>query len=126
MILAIDNADALGKYYKLLLCVVRVIVSVVMSRGSQNQQTIDQAKQFLAENRSIIVAVFKRQARIGTAAESFTIDVEELVEFLVLLMTMTGFIDVSQCGDRRDEKHADSPQFEDQRDAKRSRRKAFT
>ncbi|KAL8900187.1 MAG: hypothetical protein Q9207_005813 [Kuettlingeria erythrocarpa] len=108
-VVAIDNAEALDKYYKLLLSVVRLIASVVMSRGSQNQQTIDQAKQFLAENRPTIVAVFKRQARIGTAAESSTIDVEELVELLVLLMTMTSFID-----------------FEDQRDAKRSRRKAFT
>ncbi|KAL8930643.1 MAG: hypothetical protein Q9208_000514 [Pyrenodesmia sp. 3 TL-2023] len=107
--IAIDNADALVNYYKLLLSVVRVVASVVMSRGSQNQQTIDQAKQFLAENRSIIVAIFKRQALIGTAAGSSKIDVEELVELLVLLMTMTGFID-----------------FEDQRDAKRSRRKAFT
>lgn len=79
-----------------------------MSRGSQNQQTIDQAKQFLAENRPIVVAVFKRQARIGTAAESSSVDVEELVELLVLLMTMTSFIDVSGCGAARDERHADS------------------
>lgn len=96
-VLAIDNADALSKYYKLLLSVVRVIASVVMSRGSQNQQTIDQAKLFLSENRSLIVAIFKRQARIGAAAaENPTVDVEELVELLVLLMTMTGFIDVCE------------------------------
>ncbi|KAI4173910.1 MAG: hypothetical protein LQ343_002678 [Gyalolechia ehrenbergii] len=108
--ISIDNADALSKYYKLLLSVVRVIASVVMSRGSQNQQTIDQAKLFLSENRSLIVAIFKRQARIGAAAaENPTVDVEELVELLVLLMTMTGFID-----------------FEDQRDPKRSRRTAFS
>lgn len=90
-----DNADALSKYYKLLLSVVRVIASVVMSRGSQNQQTIDQAKLFLSENRPLIVAVFKRNARIGAAAaENPKIDVEELVELLVLLMTMTGFLEV--------------------------------
>lgn len=93
---AIDNADALAKYYKLLLSVIRVIAAVVMSRGQQNQQTMDQAKAFLAENRPIVVAIFKRQARIGAAAvDSTTIDVEELVELLVLVMTMTGFIEVS-------------------------------
>ncbi len=78
-----------------------------MSRGSQNQQTIDQAKQFLAETRPTIVAVFKRQARVGTAAESSAIDIEELVELLVLLMTMTDFIDVSGCGASRDDRNAD-------------------
>ncbi|KAL8942978.1 MAG: hypothetical protein Q9216_001334 [Gyalolechia sp. 2 TL-2023] len=108
--IAIDNADALAKYYKLLLSVIRVIASVVMSRGSQNQQTIDQAKLFLSENRPLIVAIFKRQARVGAAAtEDPTVDVEEMVELLVLLMTMTAFID-----------------FEDQRDPKRSRRAAFS
>ncbi|KAL8824797.1 MAG: hypothetical protein Q9170_008039 [Blastenia crenularia] len=107
-IVAIDNPDALAKYYKLLLSVVRVITSVAMSRGLQNQQTIDQAKQFLSENRPLIVAVFKRQARIGATSES-AIDVEELAELLVLLMTMTGFVE-----------------FEDERDPKRSRRKAFS
>ncbi|KAI4289642.1 MAG: hypothetical protein L6R35_001084 [Caloplaca aegaea] len=108
--ISIDNADALAKYYKLLLSVIRVIAAVVMSRGQQNQQTMDQAKAFLAENRPIVVAIFKRQARIGAAAvDSTTIDVEELVELLVLVMTMTGFIE-----------------FEDQLDAKRARREAFS
>ncbi|KAL8716655.1 MAG: hypothetical protein Q9225_006036, partial [Loekoesia sp. 1 TL-2023] len=74
--ISIDNPDALAKYYKLLLSVVRVMASVVMSRGPQNQQTINQAKLFLSENRSLVVAIFKRQARIGAAAESSMVDVE--------------------------------------------------
>lgn len=96
---AIDNTDALTKYYRLLLSVVRVLAAVVLSRGPQNQQTMEQAKLFLTENRPIVVAVFKRQARIGSPSvaegSSSTVDVEELAELLVLLMTVTGFIDVS-------------------------------
>ncbi|KAL9603047.1 MAG: hypothetical protein Q9219_001411 [cf. Caloplaca sp. 3 TL-2023] len=93
---AIDNTHALAKFYELLRSVLRVIAAVVMSRGSQNQQTIDQAKLFLSENRALIVAVFKRQARVGSASETSMIDVEELVELFVLLMAMTGFVDVSE------------------------------
>ncbi|KAL9012478.1 MAG: hypothetical protein Q9173_002763 [Seirophora scorigena] len=111
--IAIDNTDALAKYYGLLLSVVRVLAAVVLSRGPQNQQTMEQAKLFLTENRPIVVAIFKRQARIGSSVvaegSSSTVDVEELAELLVLLMTVTGFID-----------------FEDQRDAKRPRRQAFS
>ncbi|KAL8736026.1 MAG: hypothetical protein Q9166_000588 [cf. Caloplaca sp. 2 TL-2023] len=108
--LSVDNSNALAKFYKLLLAVVRVIAAVLMSRGAQNQQTIEQTKQFLADNRPLVVSVFKRQARIGSAAsEGSTIDVDELVELFVLLMTSTEFLD-----------------FEDQQDTKRQRRKAFT
>ena len=124
---AINSADALGKYYKLLLAVVRVIASVVLSRGPQNQQTIDQAKLFLSENRPLIVAVFKRQARVGAASETSMVDVEELVELLALLMTMTDFIEVSEPATVMQLLSLTPAfQFEDQRDSKRSRRTAFT
>ncbi|KAL8821845.1 MAG: hypothetical protein Q9223_000203 [Gallowayella weberi] len=110
----IDNPNALAKYYTLLLAVIRVIAAVLMSRGAQNTQTIEHTKQFLVENRALVVAVFKRQLGVGSATESsekegMTGDVDELVEMLVLLMTGTGFLD-----------------FEDQQDGKRQRRKAFT
>ena len=79
----------------MLLSVLRVIISVVVSRGSQNEQTIELAKQFLAENRSLAVSVFKRQARIGAGGEGTkVVDVDELAELFTLLMTMTDFIDV--------------------------------
>lgn len=96
-IVEIDNPDALKKYYELLLSVIRVICSVVLSRGPQNDQTIDQARMFLAENRAGIVAIFKRQAKIGGVwAGDVGGDLDELVEFYVLLMTMTDFLDVSK------------------------------
>lgn len=91
----IDNPEALDKYYNLLLSVARVITSVVLSRGPQNEQTLDQARTFLVENRALVVAMFKRQAKVGAVTfESMGIGVEELVELFVLLITITGFLDV--------------------------------
>ncbi|KAI4243829.1 MAG: hypothetical protein L6R42_010621, partial [Xanthoria sp. 1 TBL-2021] len=100
------TSAALSKYYALLLAVIRVIAAVLVSRGPQNQQTIEQTKQFLAENRTLVVSLFKRQAGIGIGGASVSAlgdddstmarVVEELVELFVLLMTRTEFIDVSK------------------------------
>ena len=91
----IDNPDALAKYYRLLLSIARVITSVVLSRGPQNELTIESAKVFLIENRPLVVSMFKRQARIGGVSfDDAGIDIEELVELFILLIAMTGFLDV--------------------------------
>ena len=90
-----DNSDALNKYYELLLYVVRVITAVVVSRGTDNAQTIEQARYFLEENRPSIVAIFKRQAKIGGVPMGRpSLWLDELVELTVLLMTMTEFLSV--------------------------------
>ena len=92
----IDNPEALANYSRLLLSIARVITSVVLSRGPQNEQTIESAKVFLTENRPIVVSMFKRQARIGGVSfDDEGIDIEELVELFMLLIAMTGFLDVS-------------------------------
>ena len=94
----IDKPDALSEYYKLLLSVIRVITSVVLSRGPQNEQTLEQGRHFLVQNRSSMVAVFKRHAKIGAAMDpEVGMAIEELAELYVLLVSMTGFLDVS-CG----------------------------
>ena len=91
----IDNTEALAKYYRLLLSIARVITSVVLSRGPQNEQTIDSAKLFLTQNRPLVVSLFKRQARIGGVSfDDAGVDIDELVELFVLLIAMTGFLDV--------------------------------
>ena len=91
----IDNPEALSKYYRLLLSIARVITAVVLSRGTQNQQTVESAKVFLTENRPLVVSIFKRQARIGGVSfDDAGVDIEELVELFMLLITMTGFLDV--------------------------------
>ena len=98
----IDNPEALAKYYRLLLSIVRVITSVVISRGSQNEQTIESAKAFLMENRPLVVSMFKRQARIGGVSfDTAGVDIEDLVELFMLLITMTGFLDVSYADEHR-------------------------
>ena len=91
----IDNPEALSKYYRLLLSITRVVTAVVVSRGLQNEQTVESAKVFLTENRPLVVSVFKRQAKIGGVSfDDAGIDIEDLVELFMLLITMTGFLDV--------------------------------
>lgn len=97
--LEIDNLEALAKYYRLLLSIARVITCVVLSRGSQNEQSIESAKVFLTENRPLVVSMFKRKARIGGVSfDDAGVDIEELVELFMLLIWMTGFLDVG-CAD---------------------------
>ena len=92
----IDNPEALAKYYRLLLSIARVITLVVLSRGSQNQQTLDSGRMFLVENRALVVAVFKRQAKIGGVSfDDAGVDIEELVDLFMLLIAMTDFLEVS-------------------------------
>ena len=93
----IDNPEALGKYYRLLLSLTRVIAAIALSRGPQNEQTIDSVREFLVENRPLVVSIFKRQARIGGVTfDNEGVNIEDLVEILVLLIAMTNFLDVSQ------------------------------
>ena len=93
----IDNPEALSKYYRLLLTLTRVITAIVLSRGPQNEQTINSAREFLIENRPLVVSIFKRQARIGGVTfDNEGVDIEDLVELLVLLIAITSFLDVSQ------------------------------
>lgn len=95
-IIDVDKPEALIEYYKLLLSVLRLVTSVILSRGPQNEQTLEQARQFLAEYRPSMVAIFKRQAKIGAAMDrQISVTVEELVELYVLLVSTTGFLDVS-------------------------------
>ena len=91
-----DNPEALSKYYRLLLSLTRVVTAIVISRGPQNEQTIESAKDFLVENRPLVVSMFKREARIGGVTfDDEGVDIEELVELLVLLIAMTDFLNVS-------------------------------
>ncbi|KAI9716272.1 MAG: hypothetical protein M1812_005497 [Candelaria pacifica] len=89
----IDNPESLKKYYELLLAVIRVINSVVLSMGPQHERTMKSARTFLTENRSSILSVLKRHARIGGVQVEKSGDLGELVDNFVLLITMTGFLD---------------------------------
>lgn len=95
----IDNPEALAQYYRLLLAITRIVTSVTLSRGAQNEAMIAQARGFLVENRALVVSVFKRDAKIGGV--SFDDkggsggSVGELVELFGVLIEMTGFLEVS-------------------------------
>ncbi|KAI9758701.1 MAG: hypothetical protein M4579_002876 [Chaenotheca gracillima] len=108
--LGINMGDygALKNYYDLLLAVLRIINTAVLSRA-QHQQTIEQARKFILQNRHSMVAVFKRHANIGGVRKDKSGDLEELVENYVLLISMTGFLE-----------------FEDQATLQRSVSQAFT
>lgn len=71
---------------------------MVISRGPQNEQTLESAKGFLVESRPLVVAVLKRQAKIGGVSFDDVgagVDIDELVELFILLIAMTEFLDVS-------------------------------
>ncbi|KAF9629489.1 hypothetical protein BFW01_g10692 [Lasiodiplodia theobromae] len=90
----IDNPHALRKFFDLMLSVLRVVNSVVVVRGPQNEQCRQQARDFIADNRMSVVAVFKRAARKGGPGEQATgAELEELVDNLCLLMTATDFLE---------------------------------
>lgn len=94
--LDMDNPDALRNYYELLSVTLRVIVLAVFSRGLHNEQIMDQTRIFLTENRSSMVGIFKRYAKIGGEASSSHREViQSLVKAYVALISGTGFVEVS-------------------------------
>lgn len=94
--LDMDNPDALRNYYELLSATLRVIVLAVFSRGLHNEQIMDQTRNFLTENRSSMVGIFKRYAKIGGEASSSHREViQTLVKAYVALISATGFVEVS-------------------------------
>ena len=91
----IDNRKALTKYFELLLSMLQIINAVVLSRGSENDQTVSQAQHFLHENRPCIVAVFKRNAKIGSIGRENDIVLERIVDNFTVLISASRFLDVS-------------------------------
>lgn len=84
-------------YFQLLLGLMRIINSVVLSRGEQNEQTLAQGRKFLSENRLSVLSVFKRATSIGSINRVVSAEVvEDLADCYMLLITLTGFIDVSE------------------------------
>lgn len=67
---------------------------MVLSRGPQNEQTLEQARRFLAENRLPILAVLKKSAGLGVSTHGSMKSTEELADSYTLLMSVTSFIDV--------------------------------
>ena len=89
-------ASALRTYYVLLSSTLRVLLSIFLSRGSQNEQIQYLARTFLTEYRPNMVGVFKKYAGVnGKIDEKIRPLVAESVRCFTGLVTLSGFVDVS-------------------------------
>jgi nuclear pore complex protein Nup205 len=93
--LDIEGSDAVNKHYRLLAAIMRVVCASVLSRGSQNQQTLEQGRRFISENRLSILAVLKKSAGLGNISGISQQRIDDLADSFTLLMSVTGFLDVS-------------------------------
>ena len=87
-----ENAEALKKFFELMLSVLRIINSLVLR--TRGDQIIKAARSFLAENRHSVVSVLKRHAGVGGLEVGKEIDLGDLVDNLTVLITETGFLEV--------------------------------
>lgn len=94
--LDVDNAEALGNFYRLLASLLRVVIGVVVTKGARNQQVIAQARKFLDENRQCMQGVFKAANRGGDKVPASTREaLEDLVDGFTVLISASGFLEVS-------------------------------
>jgi hypothetical protein len=91
----IEGPDAINKHYTLLTAVMRVLCASVLSRGPQNQQTLEQGRRFLGENRLSILAVLKKSAGLGRVVATQEQSLDELADSFMLLISVSGFLEVS-------------------------------
>ncbi|KAI9734491.1 MAG: hypothetical protein M1818_006880 [Claussenomyces sp. TS43310] len=90
----IDDSEIVAKHYSLLIAAMRVINAAVLSRGSQNQHTLTQGRQFLSENRLSVLTVLKRSAKLGIVDDTISEEiVQTLVESYMYLISMTNYLD---------------------------------
>lgn len=89
------NSRALEQHFDLLAKVVRVIGAALVSRGSHN---VVQGRKFLTDHRMLVTHTLKRSAGIGSGAadEKLEEKIEELAESLMVIITATGFLEVSR------------------------------
>jgi nuclear pore complex protein Nup205 len=74
----------------------RIINAAAVSCGTQNEQMMGQARKFISENRLWMLTVFKRAAKIGARGdEQLDESVEDLADAYMLLISVSGFLDVS-------------------------------
>lgn len=73
----------------------RVICAAIISRGAQNEHTIEQGRSFLSENRLSVLAVLKRSAGLGGGGTILDEVIDDLAESFMVLMSVTSFVEVS-------------------------------
>jgi nuclear pore complex protein Nup205 len=90
----IKGPGALSKHYDLLAALLRIICAAILSRGPQNQQTLEQGRRFLSDNRLAVLAVLKKSAGLGSSVNVSEESIDEVSESFLLLISITGFLDV--------------------------------
>lgn len=102
--LDVDNPAALKIFFELMLAVLKIVAAVLMARGVENSQMKDMVRDFLSENRGSLVAVFKRNAKIGWRSngaqpseedDAMSVVLSECVDMYSLLISATGWLEVS-------------------------------
>ncbi|TVY24924.1 Nucleoporin [Lachnellula hyalina] len=91
----IEGPDVVSKHYSLLAAIMRVVCAALLSRGAQNEQSLEQGRRFLTENRLPILAVLKKSAGL-VAGVVVSEQVEDLAESFILLVTFTGFLEFEE------------------------------
>ncbi|TEY50803.1 hypothetical protein BOTCAL_0271g00070 [Botryotinia calthae] len=91
-----DDSEAVSRHYSLLAAIMRVICCALVSRGLQNEQSLDQGRRFLADNRAAILAVLKKSAGLGTGNDSAEQSIVDISDSFMLLMTITRFVDFEE------------------------------
>lgn len=91
--LVIPNQEKV--YYELLLAVIRIINACVVSRGAQNEHTLAEGRKFIVENRTSMMTVMKKHAGIGAVDKALELDIGDLAEAYMVLMSVTDFLKVS-------------------------------
>ena len=94
IVVDIPGPNALNNHYNILVAIMRIVCAALLSRGTQNQQSLEQGRRFLTENRLPILAVLKKSAGLGSGVK-VTEAVDELADAFMLLVSFTEFLEVS-------------------------------
>lgn len=73
----------------------RVICAAVLSRGAQNEASLEQGRRFLMDNRLSTMSVLKKSAGLSTGSAASEESILSLAESFMTLINLTGFLDVS-------------------------------
>lgn len=92
--LDIDNPAALQAFYRLLSAIVRILVAIVVGRGSGDGAVIQTARRFLTDNRTSVASIFKLASKRTTSQVGDNTDVLDVANELSRLMFVTDFIEV--------------------------------
>lgn len=89
-----DNPNSLKQFFDIMLSILRILNSIVLK--NQSDQTLNQARVFLRENRASVVGVFKRYAGVGGLDVVQNVDLGDLVDNLTVLISATKYLEVSK------------------------------